>query len=514
MTAALPIARARAEPGWRLHLAALGAIAAAILLVFRADAAGMAAIWWTSETFNHCFLILPLIAWLVWQRLPGLARIRPAAWAPGLLGVAAGAGAWLLGEAGSMAVLRHAGVVLMLQGAVVACLGKAASRALFFPIVYAVFLVPAGEEIVPLLQTVTARMSMVLLGIAGVPAHIEGIFISTPAGYFKVAEACSGLQFLVAMLAYGALVANVCFRSWRRRAAFMAAAIFIPILANGVRAAGTIWIAERSGIEFAAGFDHIVYGWIFFAVVIALLMAAGWPFFDRRPGDPWFDPAALQPGPPPAAADRGLAAIAVAAIALAALPPLWSVAIASAGSVKPPASLELPQVQGWQAVAAGRGRSWAPNFAGADIVRTGRYRDAAGREVDLAIAVFARQSEGRELIGFGQGAAGPGSGWSWTADGEAPPNGRAELISSHGTIREVVSFYRVGNIVTGSAAKAKLETVRVRLLGGPQRAVAILVSAEAIAKGGNPRPSIDAFVAALGPVDRLADEAAGLPHTR
>ena len=75
------------------------------------------------------------------------------------------------------------------------------------------------------------------------------------------------------------------------------------------------------------------------------------------------------------------------------------------------------------------------------------------------------------------------------------PNGRAELISSHGTIREVVSFYRVGDIVTGSAAKSKLETVRVRLLGGPQRAVAILVSAEATAKGGNPRPSIDAFVA-------------------
>ena len=514
MTAALPIVEAGAAPGWRRHLAVLAAIAAAILPVFGGDAAGMAGIWWSSETFNHCFLILPLTAWLVWQRLPALAQVQPSAWAPGLLGVAAGAGAWLLGEAGSMAVLRHAGLVLMLQGAVVACLGKAVSRALAFPIFYAVFLVPAGEEIVPLLQTVTARMSMALLGFAGIPAHIEGIFISTPTGYFKVAEACSGLRFLVAMLAYGALVANLCFRSWRRRAAFMVAAIVIPILANGLRAAGTIWIADRSGIEFAIGLDHIVYGWIFFAIVIALLMAAGWPFFDRKPGDPWFDPGRLKPKESKASSSRALATIAAAIIALAALPPLWSAAIASAGSVPPPAGVDLPPVAGWQSVAAGRGRPWAPHFAGADVVRTGRYRDAAGREVDLAIAVFARQSEGRELIGFGQGAAGPGSGWSWSADGEAPPQGRAELISSHGTIREVVSFYRVGNIVTGSAAAAKLETVRVRLLGGPQRAVAILVSAEAISKGADPRPSIDAFVASLGPIDRLADEAAGLPQTQ
>ncbi|HEX8534565.1 MAG TPA: exosortase A, partial [Allosphingosinicella sp.] len=289
MTAMSPARRSdaldAAGQGWRPHLIALGALAASVLLLFLRDASGMVRIWLESETFNHCALILPIIGWLVWQRLPELRQLQPSAWAPGLLLVAAGAAGWLLGDAGSVAVARHAGLVLMLQGSVVACLGKQVACALAFPIFYAIFLIPAGDELVPPMQTLTAQMCMALLGLVGLPAHIEGVFITTPTGYFEVAEACSGVQFLIAMIAYGALVANVCFRSWSRRLLFMAAAILIPVLANGVRAWGTIYIAHLTSNDFAAGFDHVFYGWIFFALVIALLMAAGWPFFDRKPGD-------------------------------------------------------------------------------------------------------------------------------------------------------------------------------------------------------------------------------------
>ncbi|TFI58194.1 exosortase A [Sphingomonas parva] len=514
MTALLPITPARdaapaaAADGWRSHLLGLGAVAAAILVLFHRDAIGMATIWWRSATFNHCFLIPPIVAWLIWQRLPELRQLAPAPWIPGLLAVGAGALLWLLGEAGGVALARHAALVLMLQGTVVATLGRSVARGIAFPLFYLVFLVPAGEEIVPMMQTVTAEIAMALLGIAGIPAHIEGIFITTPAGLFEVAEACSGVRFLVAMLAYGALVANVCFRSRTRRILFMAAATAIPILANGIRAWGTIYVAEWVGIESAVGFDHILYGWIFFAVVMVLIMAAGWPFFDRRVNDPWFDPADLA-GPP--GSHRHLVQVAAAAVALAAAAPLWSAAIASAAQPAP-ADIALPEVPGWTRVPADRGRPWEPHFAGADVLRMGRYRNAAGREVDLAIALFARQEEGRELIGFGQGAIAPDGAWAWTADAPAPPSGRAERIASHDDVREVVSFYRVGRILTGSAAAVKLETARVRLLGGPQRAVAVLVSAPARPDG--TRPAIDAFLSSLGPIAPLADRAAGLPEAR
>ncbi|MGZ8998682.1 MAG: exosortase A [Allosphingosinicella sp.] len=496
-------ARGQATTPWQLHLSALALVSTLLLTLFAADAGDIVAIWWNSATFNHCLLIPPLIAWLVWQRLPELREIKPVAWAPGLTLVAFGSLGWLLGEASGVAFARHLGLVMMLQGAVISCLGPAVARGLAFPLAYALFLVPFGEELVPAMQKVTAEIATFLLALAGVPAHLEGIFITTSSGYFEVAEACAGVKFLIAMIAFGALVANVCFRSWRRRAAFMTASLIIPIFANGVRAWGTIYIAQLTSVEFAAGFDHVIYGGIFFAIVIAAILAVGWPFFDRGVDDAWLDRARL-----PDRAAGSLPWIAATVLGLAALAPIWSSAVSAAGTSDVPASFTLPSVAGW--VLEPAGPEWRPNFAGADRIHLGRYRDPQGRAVDLGVAVFARQSEGRELVGYGQGAAGPESGWAWTGDTPSPLGGRGERIASHGVVREVLSFYRVGTITTGSGMGVKLETLKTRLLGGPQRAVAVLVSSPAPATGVSPRAAIDDFLIALGPVGTLADRASGL----
>ncbi|HEY0114432.1 MAG TPA: exosortase A, partial [Allosphingosinicella sp.] len=388
---AAPAAAFDAGDAWRPQLTVLGTIWAAVLLLFWRDASDIVSIWWNSSTYNHCLLIPPLIAWLTWQRRAELAGVTPRSWLAALLLVGAGASGWLLGHAGGIGLARHAGLVLMLQGAAVTLLGKAAARGLAFPIAYALFMIPFGDEFVPAMQTVTAELAMALLNLTGVPAHLEGIFITTPAGYFEVAEACAGVKFLIAMAALGALVANVCFRSWTRRGLFILTSLIVPVLANGARAWGTIYVAEGTSVDFASGFDHIVYGGIFFAVVIALIMAVAWRFFDRKVGDPWFDPRDLQPGPVAAEPERRSWRAAVLVGLIAAAPLLWSAAIAAAGSQEPSADLRLPEVPGWTRVQAISSREWQPSFTGADHVRTGHYRDAAGREVTLAMAVFARQ---------------------------------------------------------------------------------------------------------------------------
>jgi exosortase A len=492
---------------WRTHLAVLGAVAAAIFALFWRDASEIVSLWSNDSTFNHCFLIAPLIAWLIWQRLPQLRQLTPAAWAPGLLVAGAGAVGWLLGDASGVNLARQLGLLLLLEGAVIAILGKAVARGIAFPLCYAVFLIPIGEELVPAMQTLTAQLASLLLALTSIPAHLEGIFITTPGGYFEVAEACAGAKFLIAMLAFGALVANVCYRSWRRRAAFLAVATIVPILANGVRAWGTIYIAEQTSLNFAESFDHVIYGGIFFAVVIAIILGIGWRFFDRGIDEPWFDAKTLQPTAPHGAR---LNLVAGALVALATLGPLWATAVSASGSHEPPPVIALPDVPGWQRVPASGGIPWSPHYAGADRLAVGHYRDARGRIVDLAVAVFARQSEGRELVGFGQGAVAPNGRWAWTADAAPPPDGRAERIASHGVAREVLSFYRVGNAVTGSQMGVKLETMKLRLLGGPQRAVAFLVSAEAPAAETSARPAIDDFLRALGPIAPIADRAAGI----
>jgi exosortase A len=486
----------------------LGVVAGAILLFFASDARDMVTIWWTSSTFGHCLFVPFLIGWLVQQRLSGLRRLYPVAWTPGLIWLGAGAVCWMLGSAAGVALFRHGGLVVMLQGAVIALLGPAVARALAFPLFYAFFMVPFGEEVVPLLQLVTARLSMFFLGLAGVPAHMEGIFITTPTGYFEVAEACSGAKFLIAMTAYGALVCNVCFRSWRRRILFMAGALSLSILANGIRAFATILVAHYTSVDAAVGFDHVVYGWIFFAIIITLVMAVAWPFFDRKPGDPWFDPGQLQG----AAVQHGSTlGVAGAALALVLAAPLW-LAISAAASEPLPVTVGLPQIGGWARTDAAPAYPWKPRFDGADRFVSARYANAHGQVVDLVIVAYDRQAEGRELVGFGQGAVDPDGGWVWSSPASAPSGALGEQITAPGpVVRHVATFYRVGDgALTGSAAQVKLDTMLARLLGRDQRAVAILISAEE--REGKPADgAITAFLRGLGSMKILADHSVGTP---
>lgn len=509
MTTAVLDLATPADTLWRRQFTLLGAAVLGILLLFGRDTADIVTIWWTSSTFGHCIFILPLAGWLVWQRRAELAELTPRSWAPGLLLVAPGAFGWLLGDAAGVALARHLGLVLMLQGAVVTLLGPKVSRGLLFPLAYLLFMVPFGDQLVPPLQTLTAQMCMALLALIGLPATLDGIFITTPSGYFEVADACAGVNFLIAMFAYSTLVAHLCFRGMGRRIGFVAFALATSVLANGLRAWGTIYISHLTSIDFAAGFDHVFYGWIFFALVLALVMGAGWRFFDRPLDDRAFDPAPLREAEQPARPR-----IAIALAALVAAPMIWYSAIAGTGRETLPNPVPMPDVPGWTRTETTRNHAWFPNFAGADHRLFGRYRNAAGETVDLAIILYGHQAEGRELVGFGQGAVAPGSGWAWTTDAPDPANGVAERITGPGPVtREVISFYRIGNTVTGSATRVKLETLKSRLLGGSQTAAAVLVSAEE--QGGkSARPALDRFLADLGPPGALADRLAAQARGR
>lgn len=282
---------------WRVPLTQLVLAWAGLIAFTWADWAEMAHQWWDVSTYNHILLIPPILAWLVGGRWAELVALRPQAWWPGLAWLGAGLLAWFGGSVTEINLISQFGAVLLLQAAVVTVLGARIAAGLLFPLGYMLFLVPFGDEIVPALQVITAKLAIALTHASGVTATIDGVFIDTPAGLFEVAEACSGVKFLVAMVALGSLVAHLCFASPRRRLAWMAAAVMVPVLANGVRAWGTIYVAQSQGVEFAAGFDHIVYGWVFFAVVMGVLLTASWRFFDRSPDDRLVDTKAIADSP-------------------------------------------------------------------------------------------------------------------------------------------------------------------------------------------------------------------------
>ncbi len=280
----------RIAQAWRTPICVLAGAVVLLAAVTAREWGEMFHQWWNIDTYNH-ILLVPLIAgWLVWMKTDELAKLAPRPWSAGLVLVAAGLGLWLTGRVTGLNLLAHAGAVGAMQGAIVAVMGLRISVLLALPIAYLAFLVPFGDELIPQLQDITARIAIVLTLWSGIPAVIDGIHIDTPVGLFVVVEACSGVKFLIAMITLSVLVCFTRFTSWVRRAAFVAVSIAIPILANGVRAWGTIYIAQFAGVEFAAGFDHIFYGWIFFAIVVVVLLAGAWKFFEMEPEDYGYTP--------------------------------------------------------------------------------------------------------------------------------------------------------------------------------------------------------------------------------
>lgn len=497
---------------WRAALAWLGAAWLVLILAFLPDWSDMAAQWWDSSTYNHILLVPLIIGWLAWQRAGELARLRPVAWWPGLILFGGAILLWVLGAFAGLSLGRQAGAAGVLIASAITLLGPRASVGLAFPLAYMVMLVPFGDELVPPLQMITAALTIGLTHLSGIPAAIDGVFIDTPAGLFEVAEACSGVKFLIAMIAFGLLTANVCFVSWKRRIIFMVFCIAVPILANGVRAWATILAAQYVGAEKATGFDHIVYGWFFFAVVIALVLAGAWRFFDRDPDAPMIEAEKIEAMALPARLEAFSLRPAVAAGLLAGLLVAgqgWA-RMAEAMEAPLPPAIALPEVSGWTRVDYAPRHDWEPRASGAAHRLLGRYRNAQGQEVDVFYALYAHQRDGSEAGGFGEGALQADQGWSWKEAGPAVALGRSDRLLALGRIgRLAQTHYRNGDFLTGSNGRLKLSVMADRLLLRRHPAMLVILSAEE-----GERQDADAAIAAfrrdIGPLDQWIDRIAGL----
>jgi len=501
----------RLPAAWRKSLLRLGATWLLVFAVFARDWAAMAGQWWDSSTYNHILLVPLILAWLVSLRWRELRVIAPSPWWPGVVPFAGAGFLWLLGDLAGLSQACQLAVVVMLQASALALLGPRVAAGLVFPLFYMLFLVPFGDELIPALQTVTARLTMVFLFWTHLPATLEGVFITTPTGLFEVAEACSGVKFLIAMIAYGALVANVCFRSWQRRAAFMAVSVVMPVLANGVRAWGTIFIAHYRGIEFAASFDHVFYGWVFFAVVMAVVMAMGWRFFDRAVDDRMIDGAAIGASPMLARAAELSLRPGVALGALLGIVAVFAAWGALAAGVRAPLPRQifLPEVKGWHREDYRPQAWWEPRQTGADHRLLGRFSDGRGHVVDVSYALYSSQEEGREAGGFGEGALPPESGWAWVAPGRSIGGARADRIRAAGPVeRLALTWYRTGNLLTGSNLRLKLANIRDRLLLRETPTSVLILSAEE-SPAASADQSVRAFLDAAGPVELWMDRLGG-----
>ena len=259
-------------------LATLGAGLLVLCLLFNQEIAAAAQVWSTSTAYGHCWLVIPIAGWLLWERRAAAAAIppEPTAW-PVLLAPLLAA-AWLAADWLGIMEGRQLALLGFVELLLLALLGTRLWYALSPALLYLVFLVPFGAFLTPSLQHVTAGFVNEGLTLLGIPHNVDSFQIEIPEGRFYVAEACAGLRFLIAAVAFGTLYAVTMFRDGWRRILYIAVACVVPVVANGVRALGIVVAGHVLGSAQAAAADHLLYGWIFFSIVIVLLALAGFPF--------------------------------------------------------------------------------------------------------------------------------------------------------------------------------------------------------------------------------------------
>lgn len=299
---------------------------------------GIAAVhvWLTSTAYNHCFLILPIAAYLAWERRAGIGQLAPSAeWRAAWLAIPFALG-WLAADRLGIMEGRQLAAMALLQCLLLAALGRTVYWYYRAPFWYLFFLVPFGGFLVAPLQHFTAVFAADGLSLLGIAHYLHGTTVEISAGAFRIAQACAGLRFLIAAIAFAVLYALVIFRSTGRRLIFIAVCLIVPVIANGFRALGIIWLGYAEGSAKAAATDHVLYGYIFFSIVLMIIILLGLPF--REDQAPLSLPLARQHPKSNGARIKATAALLI--ISLAA--PIAAVAlnrIARATPVNPPTTL-------------------------------------------------------------------------------------------------------------------------------------------------------------------------------
>ncbi|MCA2017122.1 exosortase A [Vibrio tritonius] len=249
--------------------------------LFYPSLANMVGVWGQSKTYEHCYLIIPICIWLLWQKKDQLHQVSiTTARLPAILLIFP-LTLWVIGKVTNIAFFEHVAAITSLQLIIWSLIGTPATKNTLFVLCYLWFLIPFGEELVPFLQQITSDMSVFLIRLFGVPIYREGFYLTVPRGQFEVAEACSGIRFLIASLALGTLFSHVFFQKQWKFWSFVIFSFIFPIIANGLRVFGIIMIGNFIDMKYASGVDHLVYGWLFFSFITVCTFFIAYAMRDK-----------------------------------------------------------------------------------------------------------------------------------------------------------------------------------------------------------------------------------------
>ncbi|MYM62029.1 exosortase A [Pseudomaricurvus sp. HS19] len=503
---------------WTLSLIVLGVAVLLLAYGFYTSIASMVDIWIRSETYTHGFIILPLSLWLVWRKREELKVRHPG---PTLLAVPPLLGCgliWLLGTLVDVLVVQQFAVVMILICTVWGVLGNRIAASLWFPLLFLLFMVPAGEGVVPPMMELTASSTVWMVKLSGIPVYREGMFFSLPSGDWSVVEACSGVRYLIASMTLGCLYAYLNYQAWQKRLVFVVISAVVPIIANILRAYMIVMLGHWSDMTVAVGVDHLLYGWIFFGLVIFLLFWCGSYFVDplaaSEPVQAAGDQGSVAHASLPFGVSPGQAMTLVAVLASALYAPLLipaqdakvtGVAAIALESPRLPANWQQSDVAGsmWRPIIVGEDRKLELAVNGEDL----------GEPVLLYVYQYLSQRQDAELISANNRFTIPRNPWR-VVEARRPTvalSGRdvkvEEVVMQLGVDSwRVWKVYRLGNFYTANDYVGKLAQALNSLLLHRRDGAIVFVLTPRSEVAGEDTQRLQRFLQALSvPLEQVLD---------
>jgi len=228
--------------GSRKYVLQLGLLFVAFVYLYVPIFNALASTWWGRNDSSFSFLVPPISLYLVWLRRERIKKlpIRPAYLAGVSVMVISGA-MLLLGEAASVISLQELSLVVMIVGLVLCLFGKEFLKAVGFPIAYLLFTMPIFFLVIDRLhwpfQLLTAKMGVAFLHALGVPGIVERQYLMLPNITLEVAEVCSGVSYLISIIAIGIPLAYVTQKNNWCRVILVVSAVTIGVIGNWIRVA-------------------------------------------------------------------------------------------------------------------------------------------------------------------------------------------------------------------------------------------------------------------------------------
>ncbi|MET0012466.1 MAG: exosortase A [Sedimenticola sp.] len=378
---------------WKRQGILLSILLIVLIVAYYETFESIVAIWIRSETFAHGFIIAPITLWLVWRVKDQLYELIPETNYIGLPLLFMAGLIWLLATYIDVLAIQQLAVVSMIPLIVLSAFGWKITIAIAFPLFFLMLSVPIGEELTPVLIEFTADFTVAMIKLVNIPVYREGNFLQLPTGNWSVVKACSGVRYLIASVTLGLLYAYLNYKSLRKKIIFIAASIVIPIIANGLRAFIIVMLGHLSDMKIATGVDHLIYGWIFFGIVIGIMFFVGSFWWDKD-----YHPEIVRSKH--SIGDLGNKAFSryLAILMAAVLVLVWPFKVyleSQSPSVVDLKELTVSMPDGWDKM--NESFIWKPDFHGMDEEFSASYRNHLGQAVNLYIGYYADQRQDAEL---------------------------------------------------------------------------------------------------------------------